>query len=232
VSLTDNNKPRVRLPARPESLAEVVHEAIRTAIMERRLAPGARLIESELAQELDVSKTPVREALVKLRQIGLIVPDGPRTLRVVQPSRRVITEAYELREALEVFSAGAVAGRCGAEELATIREAAERALEGARAGSHEQFRSWDLVFHRAIASATGNRMLEEKSADTFSLLVTLRQRDVPPSDFSVSCAEAHLRVIAAIEAGDVEGSRSAMCEHVRQVRDHVLETFPEIAAEA
>lgn len=66
------------LPHKPESLADVVYETIREAIINRVIPPGSRLTEAALADQLNVSKTPVREALLKLRQIGLVEPSGRR----------------------------------------------------------------------------------------------------------------------------------------------------------
>src|SRR2546421_11249040 len=95
----------------PERLADMVYEAIRQSIMDKTLAPGSRVTESGIAQQLGVSKTPVREALLRLRRIGVIEPEGVRGARVVSPSRAAIREAYEIREALEVFAVRSIAAR-------------------------------------------------------------------------------------------------------------------------
>src|SRR5919204_5450508 len=94
---------------RPESLAEMVYEAIRQSIMDKTLKPGSRVSEVGLARQLGVSKTPVREAMLRLRRIGVIESEGLRGGQVVRPSAAAIRQAYELREALEVFAVRQVA---------------------------------------------------------------------------------------------------------------------------
>ena len=118
----------------PERLADVVYDAIRQSITDKTLAPGARVTEGGIAEQLGVSKTPVREALLRLRRIGVIEPDGVRGGRVVRPSRSAIREAYEVREALEVFAVRSVAERVSGRDLDRISEAASLSLKGAEQG--------------------------------------------------------------------------------------------------
>src|SRR2546429_2443129 len=72
------------IEARPESLADMVYDAIRRLVMDKTLPPGSRVSENALAERLGVSKTPVREAMLRLRQIGVIQSDGVRGGRVAR----------------------------------------------------------------------------------------------------------------------------------------------------
>jgi DNA-binding GntR family transcriptional regulator len=216
---------RLALAARPASLTGVVLEAIRTAITDATLPPGGRITEAGLAAELDVSKTPVREALLKLRQVGLVEDDGRRGWRVVQPSLERISHAYELREALEVFASRRACETVAAQHAVAIRDAADRSHEGAVAGDASEFRHWDSVFHLSVAEATANPRLLESIADVHSLIVTLRQRDLPHISFHVECALAHVRIAAAIADRDVFRAENETRAHVHQVRDYVVANF-------
>src|ERR1700749_1005577 len=149
------------LEYRPESLTDVVYETIRDAIINKAIAPGARLTEAALAEQLNVSKTPVREALLKLRQIGLVEPTGRRGGRVTLPSRISIEHAYETRRGLESFAAEIVAERGSTADIKIIRDAAARCLAAAEAGDFAGFRHWDIQFHEKIGEATGNPRLCE-----------------------------------------------------------------------
>jgi DNA-binding GntR family transcriptional regulator len=207
----------------PEPLADSVYAAICDSIVDKTLQPGARVTESAVARQLGVSKTPVREALLRLRHIGVIEPDGVRGGRVVRPSRARIREAYEVREALEVFAVRAVAERGdGQADLKPIRTAAARSVQRARCGDHVGFRSWDFSFHRAIAEAAANPQLTRLIDDVFTLIGTLRQRDFPDGRWSLECAQGHARIARAIARGDVGGAESATREHIRQVQSYVL----------
>ena len=190
--------------------------------MDKSLAPGARVTESGIAEQLGVSKTPVREALLRLRRIGVIEPDGVRGGRVVRPSRSAIRDAYAVREALEVFAVRSVAERVSGTELERICEAAARSLERAEDGDEAGFREWDFNFHRRLAEAAANPRLTELIEDVFTLIGTLRQRDFPDSRWPVDCARGHVRIADAIARRDIPEAEAAAREHIRQVEAYVL----------
>jgi DNA-binding GntR family transcriptional regulator len=213
---------RLTLDARPERLTELVYETVRRAIIERVIPPGARVTESGLAAQLGVSKTPAREALLRLRQVGVIELDGPRSLRVVQPCCEAVESAYETREALEVFTTRKAAERRGGAELATIALAAARSLSAAQEGALDGFRTWDAEFHQAIARAAANERVAQMIGDVSTLILTLRERDVPRDGASVECGHAHVRIAEAIERGDVAAAEDEMRVHLRAVAGAVL----------
>jgi DNA-binding GntR family transcriptional regulator len=216
-----------KLAARPDTLTHVVLEAIRSAIVNQELPAGARVTEAGLARQLNVSKTPVREALLQLREIGLIEADERRGGRILSPSRSTISDAYEVREALEVFAAGAAATRSDDRSIRRIYRAAERSLRAASAGDLEEFKRFDDEFHRAIASSTSNQRLELSIERSLTLVSALRQRDVPGTAASIECGQAHMRVAAAIRDRDADGAARAMSDHVRFVADLVLAAYDE-----
>jgi DNA-binding GntR family transcriptional regulator len=215
------------LEHKPESLTDVVYEAIRDAIINRVIPPGSRLTEAALAAQLNVSKTPVREALLKLRQIGLVEPSGRRGGRVTLPSRSLIQHAYEARRALESFAAEIVAERGTDADIKLIRDAAAHCLAAAQAGDLAGFRQWDLLFHERIGEATGNPRLNELVNDSFAVVMALRRRDVPRAEGSIACAQAHVRITKAIARRDPDGARKAMRQHVHQVEGYVLASLDE-----
>lgn len=210
------------LPARPESLSDVVYETIRDAIVQSTIPPGARITETGLANQLNVSKTPVREALLKLREIGLIEPYGARGGRIVLPSPVAIRNAYEVRRALETFASRIAAQRSDDDAKAAVEAAARSCLEHAENGDLEQFKAYDAEFHRAVVQATDNPRLTSMVADTVALVTALRRRDVPRAQASLECAQAHVRIAAAISAGDEDAAGDEMAEHLRQVEGYVL----------
>jgi GntR family transcriptional regulator, rspAB operon transcriptional repressor len=224
-------KPVLALAERPDTLTHVVLEAIRSAIVNQELPTGTRVTEAGLARQLNVSKTPVREALLQLREIGLIEPDERRGGRILSPSRTGISDAYEVREALEVFAAGAAAARADERAIKRIERIAHRSLRAARAGDLEGFKSADAEFHRAVAAAAGNDRLELSIERSLTLVSALRQRDVPGPAGSIECGQAHLRVAAAVRDRDVAGASGAMSAHVRRVSELVLAAYDECHAE-
>ncbi len=191
--------------ARTDTLADLVYDAIRMSIMDKSLAPGSRVSEVRLARQFGVSKTPVREALLRLRKIGVIEADGLRGGRVARPSATKIRQAYEVREALEVFAVRAAAARRGGPALERIAHAARCSLACAQAGDQDGFREHDFVFHRLVAAAAENP-----------------RRDYPTLAASVDCGAAHVRIADAIARGDAAAAEHAARDHIRQVEGYVL----------
>jgi DNA-binding GntR family transcriptional regulator len=206
----------------PDNLSMRVFESIQAAIKDKSLPPGKRVTEADLAAQLNVSKTPVREAFIKLRQTGLLEPDGRRAWRVIQLSRRTIDDACEVREALEVSAARAAAERATDAQRATIGGAAARSLEAATAGDNPVFRAWDERFHRAISEASENARLKGLIDDTLLLIATLRLRDLPHRQASIACGLAHVAIADAIAGGSATEAGEAMRAHVRQVKEYTF----------
>ena len=206
---------------RNENLSHLVYESIRDAIINRSLPPGARLTETKLAEELNVSKTPVREALVKLREVGLIEPAGRRAERVIRPSRKTLEDAYDVRESLEVFASRRAAERATVDQAGVIREAAETSLAGAREGDLARFGAADVAFHHAITSVAENRRLAELLDNAFALIVALRSRDLPTGDVDRMRTGARRDRLGDRDARPAEAETS-MRDHITHVRGFVI----------
>lgn len=211
--------------ARPETLSERVYDAVRQAVISQRLAPGERVTEAGLAEQLSVSKTPVREALLRLAHIGLIDMGNARGACVVEPSAESIREAYELRSTLETGAARLTAERASDGNLEAIAELASASLEAAQAGDRTRFRELDREFHLAIAAAAGNARLHGSIRDVIDLVGALRSRDAPRADASVQCASQHEAIAAALRDRDPGTAGDRAREHIDTVKDLVLSTF-------
>ena len=207
----------------PSSLGEVVFERLRDAIIDKSLPPGSRIAEWAIAEQLGVSRTPVRETLWRLRQMGLIEAVGRKGYQVAFPSRTAIEQAYEVHEALQVLAAGVAAERATDEELAAIEVAAVASLDGATSGDMGEFLRWDDEFHERITRAAQNARLKLVIDDTAALVLTLRARDFLYQKASVECGRAHVTIGAAMVRRDRAESEGQMRAHIQQVRDYVLE---------
>lgn len=220
-------KPSLLKPVREhhQSLTQLVADRIRDAILSREFPPGSRITEATLAQRLGVSKTPVREALLRLQYIGVIEPDGPRGGRVVGASASAIIGAYQVREALEAQAARLAATSATPSQIADVRAATVRSTAAAAAGDVETFRRWDRAFHDAVANAAGNDRLAEMIRDALLLTWTVRRRDVPLADDSPECAKHHETILEHITGKDPRAAGEAMSLHIAHVRDIVLAAF-------
>jgi GntR family transcriptional regulator, rspAB operon transcriptional repressor len=219
--------PRLKpLKAHPQSLTQMVADSIRDAIMSREFAPGTRITEAMLAAQLGVSKTPVREALLRLQYIGVMEPDGPRGGRIVAASVKAIVDAYQIRETLEVQAARLAASHATEKDIAEINKAGVESTQAAAGGQVEMFRKWDRRFHHAVADAAGNERLAEMIRDALLLTWTLRRRDVPLADDSLECAKHHEAIAKSIANRRAEAAAEAMSFHISHVRDIVVAAFP------
>jgi GntR family transcriptional regulator, rspAB operon transcriptional repressor len=217
----------ISLDAKPETLTEAVYAAVLDSIVNRVLEPGARVTESSIAEQLQVSKTPVRETFLRLRAIGLLEPYGARGSQVVRPSLATLRHAYEMREGLESFTAEMASARADAETRREIAEAATRSLAHAQAGEIKRFQFWDRTFHQKIAAAAVNPRVAKAIDDAAVLVQILRQRDVPDKHDLVACGESHVRIAEALQAGDSERASREMRAHIQNVEQYVFASWPQ-----
>jgi DNA-binding GntR family transcriptional regulator len=215
------------LTEKPESLTQLVYQALLDAIISKRLPPGERVSEASLARQLRVSKTPVREALLRLHAIGLIEADGGRGGRIVRPSAESIRHTYEVRGSLESLAAGLAASRATPAQRSQLLELAAASLASAREQDSDGFRRHDETFHDVLAAASSNPYLTRLIDNAYTLTAAARQRDVPSTGDSVDCAAGHLRVAEAIARGDSAAAAAEAAAHVEMVGQLVLQAFPE-----
>lgn len=216
---------------RRHSLTEQVYDAIRDAIVSKALPPGIRLSEAALAEKFGVSKTPVREALLRLGAVGLVENEDSGT-RVVTPSRDRIRHAYEVRGGHEFTAARLAAVRIGLLEVTELQDLAEQSVVSAEAGDALSFREFDARFHRGIAQAAANPLLTELVENSFSLTWALRRRDVPVTGDSIECARQHVSIAGAIREHEAHRASMEMLAHIEKVMNMVLDALKDEAQAA
>jgi DNA-binding GntR family transcriptional regulator len=212
---------------RAASLADEVYEAIFRQLMALKIAPGARISVDGLARELDVSQTPIREALSRLEAEGLV-----RKTHLVgysaapQITKRGLDEIYELRLKLEPDAARAAASRLEAESLAQLRSIADSMA--VRHGSDERIRystfaRQDAVFHDRILELAGNALIrgllwhQHTHFHIFRLMFHARVTE--------EALDEHGLLMSAFEAGDGDAAAKAMRAHIKRSRDRIHAAF-------
>ena len=215
------------LTDKPESLTQIVYQTLRDAIISKRLPPGERVSEASLARQLRVSKTPVREALLRLHAIGLVEADGGRGGRIVRPSAELIRHTYEVRGALESLAARLAAERATPAQRRQLLELAAASLAAAQDQDLDGFRRHDEAFHDVLAAASANSYLARLIDNAYTLTAAARQRDVPRAGDSTDCATGHIRIAEAIAGGDAAAATTEAAAHVEIVGRLVLQAFLE-----
>jgi DNA-binding GntR family transcriptional regulator len=192
--------------------------SLRTQILSGALVPGTRLREERIAEELGVSRVPVREALQRLEAEGYLVLTPRRGATVAAPSPERALEVMDIREHLEVLAARRAAAARGGPVAARLEKVVERGFAAIEA--HRLAQIPDLIdqFHDLIAVASGN-------AELVALLEQLRTRvrwmfEVDVEHRSEGSWADHRAILDAVLAGDEDGAAALMARHV--ARDAAL----------
>ena len=201
------------------------YAALRARIFSGDLAAGDRLKEREICAELDVSRTPVREALRRLQADGLVVIEPRRGGIVAGISGTEAEEIYSLGMLLESFGAGLAAKRATAEDIAGLRRIIadmEDVLHDDTPTARSTYLELDSDLHRHIVQIAGNRHLGQLVRQIVGLPVLIQAfTHYSHDDLQVSLQQ-HRTIVAALEAGDAEWAEAAMRAHILAGRSITL----------
>ncbi len=208
--------------------SDVAYLTLRDQILDGRLKPGVALKERDLCEELNISRTPVREALRRLHADGLAEMRPRRSIVVASFSENELAEIFELGIALESFVAGLAAQKATTEDingLRSILSGMETLLEGKGNDSTVAYAKLDQAFHDQIAQTARNPRIGQILRQTISLrLLANVMGHYAPIDFNGSLAQ-HRMIADAIAAGDADWAQTAMSSHIRTGRAAGLTTI-------
>jgi DNA-binding GntR family transcriptional regulator len=206
-------------------LGEMVYESLRDAIINQVLKPGERLMETELAEEMGVSRTPVREAIRKLEQEGYVVMIPRKGAYVAGLSIKDIHEVFEIRGALESLAAGLAAERATQEEI----EEMERniVLEASHFESNDLIKTIevDTKFHELIFKASKNDRLLGMISNLREQVQRFRTTTLAVSGRLKFALEEHRRIVEAIAARDVQLAQQMAKDHIESAENALLEVI-------
>jgi DNA-binding GntR family transcriptional regulator len=221
-------------------LRDRVYDLVLEMLLEGRVDPGSRLSIDTLAKQLDVSPTPVREAMVQLERTGLVTREALKGYRVAPPfGPEELAELFDARLMLEV-EATRMAMPHVAELLPRLREAhdlhrawAQQVAEAMAEGEGstrvtQEYFAADAAFHRAIFESSSNRFLVAMHDDLGALTHRLRQAVIRGVNDVEEATAEHAVVLEAFECGDAEAAVAAMRAHISGVRARSMsdETTP------
>ncbi len=207
-----------------KQLWESIADQLRDEILDGRLAAGARLLETELAERFGVSRGPVRDALNELARQGLAVDLPRRGTFVSRLSEQDLDEVYVLRRAIEEAAVRLAIAKASDDEIAAMYDR----LDGVEAayGSTDLPAAWeaDMAFHRSYCRMSGNGRLLELFEGLASQTVLL-MRTALATHASLAWTppvELHRRIADAIAARDVEEAVRAVGEHYQYTQDRLV----------
>ena len=222
--------PRRLLPIKLDSykpLREVVTETLREAIVSGVLKPGERLMEIQLAEELGVSRTPVRESIRKLELEGFVVMVPRRGTYVADLSIKDINEVYEIRTVLDVLAAGLAAERITEEELEELERLLVQISEYVENNNFEKLIEMDSQFHDILYRASRNDRLVGIINNLREQFTRFRSISMQYPGRMKNTVEEHTRLVEAIAQRNPELAQQIAREHMENSEQTLLKEFDE-----
>ncbi|MDT0444737.1 GntR family transcriptional regulator [Streptomyces johnsoniae] len=212
-----------------ESLENHARRALVEWLTKERPAPGQPVPVREFARRLGMSRTPVRSAVGRLYERGLLAYDATAGFTVAIPSLSSLYELFELRLMLESHSLRLFAERTDREPPARLRELVDEAGELARLSLRDperyiEFRENDSAFHRSLVELGGLPMMLDLHDDLhLSIHVTRTGLEAPITASRLNAAVSeHRAIVDALESGDRLGARELLESHILRVRDQTI----------
>jgi len=196
-------------------LREIVFESMREAILSGVLEPGERLMEIQLAEEMGVSRTPVREAIRKLELENFVVMIPRKGAYVAGVSLKDVADVFEIRSALEGLAAGLAAERITDEELEQMERALfYRSKEGAVDLDLEQIVKSDTDFHALVYKASRNERLIQILANLREQIQRFRTTSLAVPGRMKLAIDEHRMIVEALRNHDSEVAQSLAMAHI------------------
>jgi phosphonate utilization transcriptional regulator len=208
--------------ARRGSLASDVREDLERRILEGLLVPGERLVEEDVADRLEVSRGPVREAFRALEQAGLVRTEKNRGVFVREVRLEDADEIYEVRAGMDELIGRLAASRLTAARLAELRGMLARMEVSARTEDVKAYFPLNVAFHDLLARCTGNRTLIASYRLLVNQLHLYRRETLArgPGSFTTSTRE-HLQIVDALASGDGVHAGRLLYAHAMESRERL-----------
>jgi DNA-binding GntR family transcriptional regulator len=207
------------------SLSERAYDQLLDRMLSGEYPAGTLLQERPLADALQISRTPVREALAKLESEGLVTRHVGRLLIVREIPVQELMQILHVRSILEVEAVALAADRISREQLATLRATFEEQMTGPLPDNGNHWGADDLL-HGAICDASGNAVLAEmvRGLRRRTRMFNLKRM---PERFLLGCRE-HLAIIETLERGDEKMARRAMATHLENTKRSILNVLGKV----
>ncbi|MBO6209151.1 MAG: GntR family transcriptional regulator [Schwartzia sp.] len=205
-----------------QPLREVVCETLRDAVRRGILQPGERLMEIQLAEDLGVSRTPVREAIRKLEMEGYVIMMPRRGTYVADLSIRDINEVFEIRTSLESLASGLAAERIDEDELEKLQRLLVEIGAYIKSGDMESIVRTDTEFHDLLYQASRNTRLVGIISNLREQLTRFRTTSMSFPGRLKATLEEHRKIVEAIAQGDEKAARKAAEHHMEKSEQTLL----------
>jgi len=207
------------------SVREKTYDYLKSNILSGRFVPGERLAEEHLAEELGVSRTPVREALHKLEQEGLIEPLESRGFRVPHDSPEEIEDLFDIRTVLEGYTLKIICERITDEQIEKLEEMIDKAEDALRRKRIDEVFQWNTQFHDTLHSLVADkRRFHSLIVNMRKYVLRYRKDTLQNLGAGKRAIDGHRQILLTLKLKDPELCERVMRIHIRQSKEDALQT--------
>jgi len=205
-----------------QNLTDIVYNTLKDRILTHQLKPGLRIVEEKLAQEMGVSRTPLKRALTKLEKENLIETIPRKGTYIKKFTAKEVEEVYEVRKLMEGYSAELAANSILPNELKQMRKLALDYKKFAKERNRLSCAEVDVQFHETLVKATKNTTLLE-TMKSFNLQVkSMRMNQMNFCEWGEKTTKEHLSIVDALSKGDGKLARKLIEEHIEDAKRRLL----------
>ena len=220
---------------RNKSLYEQTYQALRASILSGELLPGERLVETQLAEQLQVSRTPIREAIRQLQRDNLVTSDSNGGLRVTTISIVDVAQLYDCRIALEQLSVQEACQHATSEQLQSLEALviqAEKWANSSPSKSHNaEMLDLDYRFHHLIAESSHNRWLIMLLEQVFDKMALLRTQTTYHNPTVLEIRNEHRQIFTSIAQRNTSQAVEAIRTHLVASKERVIQEVKNLQSE-
>ena len=203
-------------------LREMVYEELKMQILKGSIIPGTRMMEVELAEEMGVSRTPIREAIRKLEKEGLVTIEPRRGAYASMISTDDMVEILEVRQDLEGLAAYFAANRMTDGQMEELRQVSDNYNDAVKRGNMEDMIKYDTRFHHIIVESCHNKILVQMIEQLQELVLRFRYIYYDNFRRAEKMPEEHKAIIGAIAEGNEDKARAAADIHIERLKELVV----------
>lgn len=206
------------------SVRERTYEHLKSVILSGRFRPGERLGEEHLAEELGVSRTPVREALHKLEQDGLIEPLESRGFCIPQDSPEEVADLFDLRTVLEGYTLRLICERITDQQIKTLEKMIDESDDALRRERLDEVFHWNTQFHDTLHGMVADkRRFHSLIVNMRKYVLRYRKDTLQYRDAGQRASEGHRQILLALKLKDPDLCERVMRIHIRQSMEDALQ---------
>ncbi len=211
-------------PSKHTSLGERAYLKLHSAIQAGTFQPGARVMEQDVAKWLQMSRTPVRDAMRRLENEGLLVHEPHLGIVIATLDHRAVVELYAMREVLEGTAARLAARHASEVDLIQLSELI--AIETSLQDKLDDLPSHNKRFHRTIREAAHNRFLLKSLTTVRDSMGLLGKSQMTLPQRAAVALKEHVEIVQAIQKRDPDAAEEAGRNHVRSAQRERMKLFP------